>query len=51
MSKCNWILYGDEYYETDCSQQLDLEEVTRIDPTHCPYCGNEIKFEEPWMIK
>ena len=44
MEECVWIFYND-YYETDCSNQMEEEDMENISPVYCPYCGCKIKFE------
>lgn len=39
---CEWIMYGDEYYETGCDNQMDVEDKYNIEPEWCPFCGGKI---------
>lgn len=42
---CRWWEY-DDYYETECSNQMEVEDYDPIQPTYCPYCGGKIKIEQ-----
>lgn len=44
MSKCKWYFYTN-YYETDCSSQIEEEDFELIQPTFCPFCGGKIDIE------
>ena len=47
MSKCWWIPYEDgDYYETECSNSIEKEDMDNICPTYCPWCGEEIEIEK-----
>ena len=42
---CTWGLILDDYFETDCMNQVDLDDYEEICPEYCPYCGSKIKIE------
>ena len=41
---CTYYFYED-YYETDCSNQLEEEEFTNLDATYCPFFCFLIEIE------
>ena len=43
--KCSWVLYSEEYYETECSYQIDIDVFENLSMTFCPNCGDKIKTE------
>jgi len=41
---CDWYFYTD-YYESNCGQQIEIEDYENTEPIFCPYCGNEIDLQ------
>ena len=44
MNICKWYFYTD-YFETECSNSITDNDYGNIQPTYCPYCGNEIEID------
>lgn len=43
MSKCKWDKYED-YYDSQCGNQMDECDFDNVCPSFCPYCGDKIEF-------
>jgi len=43
---CIWWNIDDDYFESECSNQMEMEDYENISPEFCPYCGGKIEIEE-----